>query len=825
MTELMVALMVVSVGVAGLMASFTKIQRAIQGGKSKTMASNLAQEQMQIVKQQSYFWVIPTMNPAFLPDGTAYDTGAFPPETIVAGGIAFQRYTYVQVVTENNGVISVLPPTTPDTGMRQITVTVEWPEGGKTKSLAIRSVMANPNTIESNSVFTGAVVDAGTSSPIAGALVNVAENTGWRNTTDGGGNYTIRLSPGSFRLAASARGYFSQYVLLSIGPTNTVTQNFSLTKMSSGSVTGTAWVNPGVLISQIVVSTPQANGYVVEYVELFNPTRSTVTVNGALNFNFNTNHPIGSQGTICQNMPLTYVNGSIPPAGYYVVANTTTFTVNGVAVVADAYYKDSANLSCNPGAYAWNPPSVRDIMAPGRSGTWWLTNGSGGIVDAAGWDKNGSTYNPSNCLGSCYSTNSGLNPGDQLVRASSPAYFSSSYGRAYSSANNSLDFTKTALQYGAFSTASGAQPVIAGVPAAGAVASASDGLSTPVSAALVGSPPVAQFALTQVATGTWTVLVTSGAWQVENDTVTVPATGSVYVYASSMGVLGSAATAGFIAGAVVDGLGNAISVPSPIAVSAAGQSATANAATGAYLLRVSSGSLSVTANPNFANPNYVSVSSLSVPVALGRVTSGVNFVLSQGGRLTGWVTRDGVNGLQGVTVTATDVNGNVQDQETSDVNGNFTTINVATGVYTVGIPLDTAQVSSPTVATVTSLLGQTVSVGTFTISGALGTISGSVTLGGSPLTSGVLVVVATGTVAMPPNISSFTLASAAFYLASSLENGTYSVSVRQSTSPAYNIYGYYPTLSPTGAVTINVRTLTGVPVLAGQTVSGKNLAW
>ena len=317
--------------------------------------------------------------------------------------------------------------------------------------------------------------------------------------------------------------------------------------------------------------------------------------------------------------------------------------------------------------------------------------------------------------------------------------------------------------------------------------------------------------------------------ELENDTVTLAATGSIYTFLSSTTMLNQPATSGFISGRVTDAYGIPISLPSAIPVSpgAAGPSVYANTSNGHYLLLVSTGPVDVTANPNFANVNYVSVSSLAVQTTLGQVSNGVDFILSQGGRLSGFVTRDGINGLQGVTMVATDANGNAQDQEITDVNGNFMTINMATGTYNVRIPLDTTESSSPTVASATLLLpGQTVFVGTFTIAGALGTISGSVTLGGSPISTGVLIVVATGTLPSgPPGLSSSTLTTSSCYTTSSKEDGTYSIDVRQSTSPAYNIYGYYTTVSGTGAVTITSKSLTNVPVTAGQSVTGKNLAW
>src|SRR5581483_846108 len=175
------------------------------------------------------------------------------------------------------------------------------------------------------------------------------------------------------------------------------------------------------------VSTPQADGYDVEYLELFNPTPSAVTISGAVNLNFVSAH----NNTQCLNVPLTYVNASIPSGGYYVIANTSSFTVGGAAIAADAYYTDTANVSCSPGPYSWSAPAVRDLMHRAQSGTWWLTDSAGNTIDAVGWSLNGAAYSPSHCLGSCFYTSAGLQTGWELVRASSPAFYSSAYGRAY----------------------------------------------------------------------------------------------------------------------------------------------------------------------------------------------------------------------------------------------------------------------------------------------------------------------------------------------------------------------------------------------------------
>ncbi len=832
LVEMMIALGILSIATLGLVASFRGVQRSIQMSRDKTLATNLAQEQIQIIEEESYPNVVPTQNPSFLSNGTPYDTVNFPPENVLEGGVNFERYTYIQVISDKNGTLTPLPPTTPDTGMRQITVTIAWTQDGQTQYLPLTNVMSNPDTVEANSSFMGTVSDATTGNPIQGSNVAVAENLGWSGVTNASGLYAISLSPGSFNLVASAPGYFTGYAFQSAPADNTVTVNFSLTPMSSGTVTGEAWIEPNLLISQVVVSTPQANGYNVEYVELFNPTTNTIVISGNVNLNFVSGYNTNTQ---CANVLLTYVVGDVPPGQYYLIANTTTFTVNGSSISADAYYTYPAADPCTPSAYDWTP-SAMNIMAPGNSGTIYLTDGPGSLIDAVGWTNGGSTPNPSYCNGTCIPQSGGLPAGQEIVRASSPSFVNTFFGPAYNSENNSIDFayqgsTNPPLSISGIPVSpenSQFPPalVISGVPAAGAVITSNDGLSSSTEAVLSGSPPVAAFSLLNVATGTWSVVMTSASYETENDTVTVAASNSIYVFPSTASILNQTTNSGFIAGLVTDANGNPISVPTAIEVSAGGSNATANTATGRYLLRVSSGITDVTANPASLNSNYVSMSSNAITVYPGQIESGINFTLTQGGRLSGWVTRDGINGLEGISMSAIDSNGNTQDQEVTDATGHFQTINLATGAYTVRIPLDSTEVSNPNVVSASVLSGQTIFVGTFTITGAMGTLSGNVTLSGNPISTGVLIVVTTDTLpGGPPVISSASLTGISYYSASSNENGTFSVQVRQSTFPAYNIYGYYPEISPTGGINIVQKSLSNVPILEGQTVSGQNLSW
>jgi hypothetical protein len=827
----MIAVVVLAVCALGLIGVFNLAQTGIQVSKNKSLASNLAQEKMQILKQKNYYDVVATPDPSYNSEVSPpipYDTVYFPPETILEGGISFTRLTYVIVGKEDSGTLVALAPTTPDTGMKFATVSVLWTQGGTRRKLQVSSVIANPNSTMSNAIFYGSVRDCTTSGPISGALVSVAENSGWRDTAGASGSYSVDMSPGSYTLMASYPGYFTTRNTIKASPNASTQKDFCLIKMATGTVTGTAWINSNILISQVVVSTAQAGStYPGEYIELFNPTTSSILLNGRLNLAYSSNH----NNMSCQNIPLTFVNNSIAATSYFLISNMAGLTINGAALTADATFDDS-----NPAIYCSGVPAdwTRPLMLAGRNGCVAVLDGSFSMIDYLGWSD--ASQSPPYCEGTCIPLSAGLAAGEQIVRASSPSFASSSYGRAYDSGNNSADFayppSTSGIQHSPRCSADGGQAVLAGVPAIGAFVTANDGLSVPATAYAVGSPPRADFSLPNVATATasapWTVVIASGLFYLQNDTVTLPSNGSVYNFPSSTTLLRLSGSNGFISGTVTDAAGSAISAPSAISVSpaSAGADSTASPSTGKYLLRVAPGLVDVTANPNNLNASYMAASSNSISVGLGQIHSGVDFTLSQGGRITGFVTRDGTNGLPGIGVVALDFNEISHDQPVSDVNGRFTTVTITTGVYTVKPVLGSLQSSSPSEQSVTILPGQTVFSATFTITGALGTIRGSVSASGSPISTGVLLVVTTATLPgsppAPPALSSASLTAAAYYLASSLEDGTYSLDVRQG---SYIIYGYYPTVNASGAVTINAQSRTSVTVTAGQTTSGQDFSW
>ena len=208
--ELLIAVALIGVGIFASVQAFGGIQRSIQYSKSRALAATVAQEKMQIIMQKPYYEVMVTTAPLFIsePNGTlTYDNGYFAPETMEEGGITFTRYTNIQVIQENSGTIQVLPPNTPDTGMRQITETVVWGSDSGNKLVTLQNVLNNPNTVMANAVLQGTVKNATTNVGIANALVDAAENVGWRDNTDGyeWNYYKINLAAGGFSFRAPAR--------------------------------------------------------------------------------------------------------------------------------------------------------------------------------------------------------------------------------------------------------------------------------------------------------------------------------------------------------------------------------------------------------------------------------------------------------------------------------------------------------------------------------------------------------------------------------------------------------------------------------------------
>jgi len=859
--DLMIASALIGIGIIVAAEAFKGIHRAIQYSKMRTLAANIAQEKMQILMQKSYYEVLVTTSPAYLVIGAAtipYDNTDFTPETLTEGGGTYTRYTYIQVVQENAGVLQVLQPLTPDTGMRQITITVVWNSDSGQKFLTIQNVLNNPNTVMSSTWLNGVVLDSTTHSAISGALVDAAENVGWRGTTNSSGNYTINLVPGSFDFQASAPGYYPCLQMCNVVFNGVSSCSFYLHAIATGTVRGTAWIDSHLVISQVVAATGTVaggggNNKDIEYIELYNPTAYSVVIGSNSNPAKPNIVPVfwdsGNNSAVHE---LWYVNTTVPANGYYLISNTVDstagpstcipFTVAGVQVTPDAcwrhYSAPSHLIECGTPCSGAHVPDAGGISI-GNSNAY--TNFPGSVsnwpsasIDSIGWSDT-ATGNPAPASAAERTgivRPSGLLAGDQFVRRADTTTVIGANGRAYDSNDNGTDFLVNSPLVVAPNNSAMIQVPISGTPATGARISITDGLSATSSATQTGNPPYAQFMVPGVATGTWTVFIDSSGYSAEIDNVaavansttpipnatTSPSWPAVNVYAT---VISSNGIVGIINGSVTDDFGTPLS---GITVTAGPYSTTAGLS-GTYSLRVASGTYDVTANPGNLNSSYSSQVQPSVYIAIGDVTQNINFLLPHTGKIMGWISRDGVNPLPGVDVAALDSFGSTHDTEASGNNGIFTLINLTTGVYTVQPELDSSETSTPKSSTITVTAGNTVWIGTFTITGAMGQVQGSVTAGGQPIKSGVLIVISTQTISLPPPaLSSNTLTGAAYYADTSNESGTYSVDVRGSTTSVYNVAAIYTLLNNQTPV-ISTATRTNVSVTAGAATTGVNFAW
>jgi hypothetical protein len=424
-----------------------------------------------------------------------------------------------------------------------------------------------------------------------------------------------------------------------------------------------------------------------------------------------------------------------------------------------------------------------------------------------------------------------------LVRRTSTApVVAAGVGNAYDSDDSSKNWVRnTPASIFPHTHAAGTFPVVSGTPAVGAIVTVSDGLSVSTRALSfpVGGPAdYATFRVLNVATGTWTVIASSAGVIGEIDhvevvnasTTNVPTAGanaSIPAWVSAQGpaavVLSTIPTYGIVSGQVLDD-GSGL-IPTPITVRA-GDVTTTIGADGIYALALSSGTFDVTFNPDNVNPDYVSQTVAGVPVVVGASTSGINGFLPRTARIRCFVSPDGVSPLGNVAVSVFDGAGLEISQGVTDDTGDVLITNVPSGVqYTIQPILDPKEVSVPQSLIVPSTATGSVFIGTFTISGAMGTIEGVVSAGGAPISQGTLIVASTFTSTTPPTLSSSTLTS--FFIATTDEKGRYSVDVLGSTE-SYRVRAFY---TPIGGTARTQESSTRPTVPPGGTATSVNISW
>src|SRR5437879_3928522 len=108
--ELVITVLILSIGILAAVGSFRYIAISVQHSKGRTLATNLAQEQVEKLKNLSYYTLLVTTTATFN-DGRfipaiMYDTGNYPPQTIYVGGDTFTRATRVDFAYQNGSTVS-----------------------------------------------------------------------------------------------------------------------------------------------------------------------------------------------------------------------------------------------------------------------------------------------------------------------------------------------------------------------------------------------------------------------------------------------------------------------------------------------------------------------------------------------------------------------------------------------------------------------------------------------------------------------------------------------------------------------------------------------
>ncbi len=837
LTELMVAVAILSIGVLGLFGAFKFIGRTIFISRASSLATNLGQERIESLKNLSYFALQITTATADIPGFSSpnipYDTANYPPETIQIGGITFTRYTYVAMAQMSGSDIGTVSFTYPDTGLKQINVHVVWTENNVRKKWSLRNLLENPNVNPLDSTVSGTVT--GPSGAVARALVVVEQNEDWGATADNSGNFSFAVYHGTYTLRASSAGFndgVSSSFVASRGATTNVP--ITLSQVATGYLYGTLWYNNYPVISQIVASTVTevATGGTadVEYVELYNPTTYAFNVGNTgdgqktLMFAYNDedgNYRYDSSWYAPGNdWNMVNVTTYIAPGRYYLIANASSFCIAGQWKNADAYYRSDLSYpnyilndkAINIAIYSWNLGQWLDYVGiADNNDTIW---GEGVIIPDAGGANDGL----------------GTPSGKQVVRISSPGINVTNlpnYGRAYDSNWNVRDFlyesgSFTGFQIPPKNHADGQHVTLTGKVPSNAYVSASDpnsGSTITFTSYITSGAlqvPYNRFQLHGVSTGTWSATASYLNYIAFIDTLTVtqnvmtgvptatsnPAWSGVGLHHFQL--YDTSATSGFVKGVVT----NESNQPIANITIQGGGATKVTGSNGVYFMTVSTGTVTVVYNPNNSNANYIQ--EIKMPsVTAGAVTT-QDVILRPGGRITGYVTT-GTTPLANQPIAVT-LGGSQAGAGVTDAGGNFSIRNVSTGTYTVFPVLESGQDVVPnTLPAVLSSSG-TVFVGTFTVNGAFGSISGTVSDASGLITSGALLLASTNSIAASPSaiVGSSAPSQVPLYMVSSKADGTYNLPVRGGAT--YYLSAYVPVISPSGTVTITTKTYSGIVV-------------
>ncbi|MEK7766187.1 MAG: hypothetical protein AAB368_08110, partial [bacterium] len=351
--------------------------KGIIKSKVRTIASNLAQEQLEAMKSLSYYRVVVstcTHNDASDGNGVG-EVGSrslgwpnVPETNLNIGGYIFNRYFVVEKGSEAvGGAIAVLPPGSADTGLKVLTVFIKRvnSDGSESESTRFSSLLGDPFRTPLGGTLTGLVRRADTLAALDSVSVVDTVNLNWTAATGAAGTYSIAVGTTGAGAAnarifrASKKGYVTaQSPAYNFSPGQTINWSPDLAVMPQGTFTGyvvfvETMVNAGfapqtlttlnradvawLKISEVGPGTVQEEA---EIVELYNPTPYPITINsGNFKLKYHPEDNVGGAVTL----PLTWVNNTVRAYGYFLIAGTPTASLLG-GIVPDAYYP-----ATNPG--------------------------------------------------------------------------------------------------------------------------------------------------------------------------------------------------------------------------------------------------------------------------------------------------------------------------------------------------------------------------------------------------------------------------------------------------------------------------------------------
>ncbi|OGS44737.1 MAG: hypothetical protein A2539_03895 [Elusimicrobia bacterium RIFOXYD2_FULL_34_15] len=820
--EIMVTILVISIVIMGIITTFGTIGKGLITSKTRTIANNLAQEKIEYLKNYSYARLLVTTLDDLANHGHDETYTGYTPETLRIGDATFVRYTTVwrarEEVDAGNTVISTMSPTGADEGIKKIKVEVTWTENNESKSLVLYNLRDDPYRTTLGGTIYGLVTTTGTAVGIASARVEVAQNLNWASQTSSTGYYLIKTTtPATIQLTVSKDGYWNNTTANFAVSAN---QNIQLTQKLTGTVTGWAMINDHLLISLIVTATDY-DSHEQEYIQLFNPTTWAWTIDDAsIDLYYDDNN--------LSEFPLSFSNTSVPSFSYYLIANTGTVYINNTSVTADATYDQGSPY----------PDFIKNSVPGGIILSY--DSGTSNKIDSVAWGKNTGlgADPPSQATETTgFKSNDGpIEPDHELFRyhftGQTYGYVSDIRGGgAYDSNINDYDFYyRHGIENYCPYNSSTSSPPVSGTPAYGAVISANDGLSSPTTAYYKNNnKPNAYFSLT-VATGTWSIYITSGSYYREIANVSVnsnvgtaipnSSTSPKYpVYHSDYKInavlLSSPSVGGFITGRVIrSGTSTGIS---GIQVAVSGYSPATTDSNGYYNYTVAEGSYTIVANQDCDDINWTEDTKF-IEVTAGRSVTVDNLELYTAGKISGITKNSSGDALPFVTVRATSTSSGFSKDTVSGSDGTYSLKGIRTATDVVLYPvLDSAdsyirEDNWPTPINLAQ--GDDLTGKNFKITSVWGKIIGTVsdTAIGGNITTGVLIIATNGTVpAESPETINSTFRSGAniYYGSISGSSGTYEIIVRKGYT--YNLRAWY---TKTSGDFVTTKTKTGVTATA-----------